>query len=1172
MKKHDFSNKKNIPPWVDLFSHRRKLLRNGIKSATLFILLASGTAIKAQQISLSLQKAPLSKAISEIRKATKYDFVYNEELLKKVGPITVNLKNASLEETLRTLFANQPIAFEIADGIIILQERRAPNTTNSKKKETIKGKIVDEKGNPLAGATIQVKGSNLVTNTDNSGNFELPSEYAESELKISFLGYAPISVSAKYIDRITLTSNSNVIDEVSVVSTGYQSIPKERTTGSFSKIDNKTFTRQVSTDIVSRLKGIAPSLYFDERNGDGRTNLIIRGQSTLFGNAKPLVVIDNFPFEGDIKNINPNDVESITILKDAAAASIWGVRAGNGVIVITTKKGQFDQDLSVNFNSNVTFAGKPDLFYRSSMNPNDIIDLERDLFSKGYYDSSISNTATYPVLSPVIDILLRHRNNEITSDQASNQIDALRNHDLRYELKKYYYRNTANQQYSLNITGGSEKQNFSLSIGYDKNKSSVVGNDFSRYVVSGSQTQRFGKTLELTTSLYYNQNISEIENLLDNVGTSIYPYSRLADDKGNPLAVNRDFRNSFKSAAVSKGLLNWDYVPLEELNLQEIKNKVTGTRLSSGLTYRMVPELSAEVKFQYEYQNTNNRFYRDQNSYFVRNLINRYTSINGTSVNRGIPLGGTLSNTSGDLNSLNGRVQINYNKTWTNHQINAIAGFEAREVRAEATSSLQYGYDPLVGTSGAVNYDNTFVTYPAGSAKIPRGDSNSSTVDRFRSYYINGGYTFLNRYSLTASGRIDQSNLFGVKANQRMVPLWSTGVKWDVDKESFFNSSFFSKLSLRGTFGYNGNLDNTLTAYTTAQLSFSERFVIPAALLQNPPNSDLRWEKTAQMNLGLDFAIKNNLIIGSIEFYRKTGRDLIGQGSIDPTSGFTVYKGNLANMVGKGVDVELTSNNINRTFKWSTNYLFSYTIDEIKDYQIKPTYLQFLSDASLGRNTAMLNPVSGRPLFSVYSYPWAGLDPQTGAPRGYVNGEPSTNYSAITAEIQADPGSNFIYSGPVYAPYFGAIRNTFSYGPLELSFNVTFKFGSYFRRPSINYSSLNQTLSSHADYYLRWQNPGDEQFTNVPALVYPTNAAADSYYANSEVLVEKGDNIRLQDLNVNYVFTRERFKRLPFARIQVYCYGNNLGLLWKANKANIDPDFPTLKPLRSFALGLRLIY
>ncbi|REC62286.1 SusC/RagA family TonB-linked outer membrane protein [Chryseobacterium pennae] len=1172
MKKHDFSNKENIPPWVDGFSHRRKLLRIGIKSTLFFMLLASGTAIKAQQISLSLQKAPLSKAISEIRKATKYDFAYKEELLKKVGPITVNLKNASIEETLRTLFANQPIAYEIADGIIILSERKTTNTPNSKKKETIKGKIVDEKGNPLAGATITIKGSNYVTNSDNDGTFELPSNYAESEIQISFLGYSTMTVSAKYIDRVTLTTNSNVIDEVSVVASGYQSIPKERATGSFSKVDNATFNRQVSTDVISRLKGIAPSILFDERSGSPK--LTIRGQATIFGNDQPLIVVDNFPYEGDINNINPNDIEDIDILKDAAAASIWGVRAGNGVIVIKTKKGRSDQPMNIGFTSNVTIGQKPDLNYIPQIKPTDFIDIEKMLFEKGFYNTIISNTASNSPYSPVVSILNDQKNGLLTEQQANAQIDALRSGDLRRDMSKYLYQQNLKQQYALNLNGGTNKYSYYFSAGFDKNQNSEKGSGFSRVSVNSNQVFRPMEKLEITAGLSYNQNnqsASNVLSMLNNMGNELmYPYARLVDDSGNPTVVIKDHSTVLKQKALSEGLLNWDFVPLEELELQDNKLKQSEIRLNTAIKYTIMPTLSAEARFQYENQQGRRRNFHSQDSYEMRDQINRFTTINNGVMARNIPMGGRLDISNGELSALNGRFQLNFDQKWGKHQVNAIGGFEVRETKANSISSRQYGFDPHVGSSVLVDYLTRFNQYGKGSSSlIPNYDDYSGTIDRMRSYYLNGAYNYDLRYVVSASARIDQSNLFGVKTNQKSVPLWSTGFKWNLNKESFYNLDWLRELSLRSTFGYSGNIDRSTTAYTTARLTRNIDNSLPSADLVSPPNNELRWERNRMFNIGIDFATQNNRLSGNVEFFKRRGNDLIGNGDIDPTTGFSSFRGNLANMDGRGIDVELTSINLqNKNFSWKTTAIFSYAKDVVTKYKRPTTITNFLTDYSVGRVATAYSPVEGRSLFGIYSYPWAGLDPQTGQARGYLEGQPSAEYTKIRQQLAVDPANNLIYNGNALAPYFGALRNSFSYKGIDLSFNITYRFGYYFRRNSINYSALYSSYYGHGDYYNRWQAPGDELKTNVPVVSYPAVLVADQYYLNSEVLVSKGDHIRLQDVNLSYNLHPDILRCLHIKNVRIFGYINNVCMIWKANKVNLDPDFPMAKPIRTIAFGI----
>ena len=1175
MKKHDFSNKECIFPRLDMFSDRRMFQRVGIKSILFFILLCSGTVIKAQQINLTLQKAPLSKAISELRKTTRYDFAYNDDLLRKANPITLNIKNATITEVLSKMFANQPISYEIAEGVIILKERKAANqnsSPSSRKNETIKGRVVDEKGNPLAGATIQVKGTNYTTTSGNTGAFELPDEFSDSELHISYLGYGQIEVAARNAERIVLTTNSNRIEEVSVVASGYQSIPKERATGSFSKVDNATFNRQVSTDVISRLKGIAPSILFDERSGSPK--LTIRGQATIFGNDQPLIVVDNFPYEGDINNINPNDIEDIDILKDAAAASIWGVRAGNGVIVIKTKKGRADQPMNIGFTSNLTIGQKPDLNYIPQIKPTDFIDIEKMLFDKGFYDDVIGNTATNNPYSPVVSILNDQKNGKLTEQQATSQIDALRQYNLRDDMIKYLYRPALKQQYALNFNGGTNKYTYYFSAGFDKNQNSEKGNGFNRITLNSNQVFRPIQNLEISAGISYNQNnqsTSNVVSMQSNMGSSLmYPYARLINENGDPAVVVKDFSTVLKQNAVAQGLLNWDFVPLDELNYQDNKAKQSATRINTALKYTIIPSLSAEARFQYESQIGNTRNYYDQQSYFMRNLINLYTAVNNGAITRNIPLGGMLDNTHTELNSLNGRFQLNFDHKWLKHQLNAIGGFEAREAKVKGNSSRLYGFDPNVGSSINVDYLTQFDLYGnGGQASIPSNNDYTETVDRIRSYYFNGAYNYDLRYVFSASARIDQSNLFGVNTNQKSVPLWSIGGKWNMGKEKFYHLDWLPILSLRSTFGYSGNLDRSITAFTTAMLTSNSINQMPAAYLLNPPNKNLRWEKNAMWNVGMDFATKDNRILGSIEYFGRKGTDLIGNGPIDPTTGFTSFRGNLANMKGRGLDIEINSINLqSKNFVWKTVALFSLAKDKVTKYQKSTTINNFITDNSIYRNASSYSPVAGRALFGVYSYPWAGLDPQNGQARGYLDNQPSSEYSLMTQYLGEDPENNLVYHGTALPTHFGALRNTFNYNGIELSFNITYRFGYYFRRNSISYSSLYSNYYGHGDYYNRWQKPGDELLTNVPVMLYPANNLADKYYLNSEALVNKGDHIRLQDVVLSYDFKNRGLKNIGIKNLKVFAVANNLGILWKSTKADLDPDFPNFKPVRNFSLGL----
>src|SRR5665213_2243367 len=345
--------------------------------------------------------------------------------------------------------------------------------------KTISGKVISASNDlPVEGATITLLHQKTTVSTNSSGIFSITVASSNDVLSISHIGFITkkmaISQNTSSPLMITLQDTSIKLDEV-VVNTGYQNIPKERATGSFVTVNMNEFNDRVAPDVISKLEGITSSLVFFKGVPNRPDEINIRGQSTLFSNTQPLIVVDNFPYDGDISTINPNDVESITVLKDAAAASIWGVRAGNGVIVITTKKGKFNKPMQVSFNSNITIGQKPDLFYDSRfINSADFIDMETFLFNKGFYDKDF-NAASQPPLSPAVDILHRQQLGIISPQEAQAEINTLKGIDVRNDLQKYFYRQSVNEQYSLSLQGGSETASYLLSAGYDNSLGSAVG-------------------------------------------------------------------------------------------------------------------------------------------------------------------------------------------------------------------------------------------------------------------------------------------------------------------------------------------------------------------------------------------------------------------------------------------------------------------------------------------------------------------------------------------------------------------------------------------------------------------------------------------------------------------------------------------------------------------------
>lgn len=1058
--------------------------------------------------------------------------------------------------------------------------------TNPVVGKDINGIIVTEQQEPIDGATVQVKGNPISTITNAEGKFRLKNVPDSATIIISHIAFArkEYKVSGEPEILIILKTKSENLREVKIIySSGYQAIPKERSTGSFILIDNKKINEQVGTNILDRLNGVVGGILFDNTKllTDQRTlNISVRGLSTINGQQDPLIVVDNFPYDGNIGNINPNDVESITILKDATAASIWGTRAGNGVIVITTKKGRLNQPLRVAFNTSVIMNEKPNLFYLQQMKSSDYIDIEKMLFAQGYYDSKLTDPSQ-PAVSPVIEILNNEKNGIITNAEANEKINMLRNKDIRNEYNKYFYQKAFTQQYNINISGGSGNIGYLISGSYDKN----IGN-------LSEQTQRLNfhlensykpvKNLELSLGVIYTSintsNGKPAHGSITVDGRPI-PYLSFADayEKALPVALN--LREEYTSNAGNGKLLDWKYYPLQDYKHFSSKGNSYELLTNIGLQYQVIKGLRGEVRFQYENQSTTNKSLQDIDSYGTRNLINTFSQIDPTSGNvfYAIPVGSILGLTNGKVESYNIRGQLNFNRQLNKSTISGIVGAEARQTQLTNNTNTVYGYDENLLTTSKVDFVNPHPSFINGSLSyIDPGLSFQDKLYRFVSYFANAAYTYNNKYTISGSIRKDATNLFGVKANEKWrPPFWSAGMSWEISEESFYNKILLPYLKMRITYGYSGNVDLSRTAYTVMAYQGSNNYTgFQQGIITQFSNPELRWEKVSQLNIGVDFALQRDILSGSIEYYKKKGIDLFGPSLIDYTSGLgtpTVMK-NVASMVGNGMDFTLKAKYIDNTFKWSTDFLFSYNLSKATNYynSIDQLPASFLVGQGKGNSIGI---IVGKPLYSVISYKWAGLD-NKGDPQGYIDNIPSTNYGAIfNAKGKYKDSANIIYNGSSVPMFFGAIGNTFTFKGVSLFVNISYKLGYYFRKSSLSYDALFKNGIGHSDFSKRWEKEGDEKNTDIPSLRYPNDANRDNFFLLSEANVEKGDHIRLQFINISYTLNGSLIRHSPFNAFQLYANASNLGIIWKANKVGLDPDSPSSIPItKSYAIGLRATF
>ncbi|TDQ79752.1 SusC/RagA family TonB-linked outer membrane protein [Sphingobacterium yanglingense] len=1015
-------------------------------------------------------------------------------------------------------------------------------------------------GKPIEGASVSVDKKH--TRTDKEGRFTISVDKSAGVLTLKHIGYKEQRVAYENTSttlNIALQTGEKQIEEVEVVSTGYQKIPKERATGSFEHINRNLIERTVGKDFLGRLEGVVPGLNFNNQtfsSSQGNKDFSIRGTSTLFGQSQPLVVLDGFPYDGDLNGINPNDIESITVLKDAAAASIWGVRSGNGVIVITSKRGKRNQAPTIGFNTSISRSNKPDLYNSPYfMDARAFIDLEQRLFDVGFYSADIATGYNY--MSPVVQLLASSAS---ASEKESSLADWAKR-DVRKDLSRYFYQSSVQQQYAVDFRTGGSYADHIVSVGYDKGQSPQVGNRDNRFTVGTENTfyPLHGLSLSLgwRSAINNQTNNSSIPDFNQGNGktNTLYPYAQLVGENGAALPIAYRYASGFVKDLSGKLPFDLDYVPLEELNMLDNTGRIRNHRYNVGIEYKTNSGFTVDVKYLREHQLNNRRNHYQEDTFYARDLVYSFASGIGTgNPSYKVPWGGVLQLYGTELVTNRARAQMAYNGYFGKGlRLDALTGVEVSDAVSESTSSTRYGYKEATATQQFVDPTAFFLTNPGGQySKIPFLLGLGKSTDRYISYYFNGAVSYSDRYVASLSARVDKSNLFGVSTNNKAVPLYSLGLLWNMDREEFMQEhSWISNLRLRASYGYNGNIDKTVTGVLTtrnmdgfANIYTGESY----ATIANPGNRNLRWERMRTVNLGLEFALLASRLSGKVEFYDKRGTDLIGDSPLAPSSGLTIYRGNTADIKGQGWDITLSGSLVDReTWRWSTDLIWSVNRDRVVDYKVKQSVNNYMNT---GSGNIYITPLTGYPIYSIFAYEWAGLD-GSGNPQGYLDGEVSSDVKAIIAQTTID---NMHLVGTARPTSFGSWRNNLQWKNLGLSFNIIYKLGYYFRRESISYPSLFSSWAVHSDYDKRWQKPGDELVTDVPAMTLPPYDSNRSlFYRFSTALVDRADHIRLQDVRLSYSFS-PRLNKARTTRVELYALANQIGLIWKANKAGLDPD------------------
>lgn len=993
--------------------------------------------------------------------------------------------------------------------------------------KTIKGLVLDTNNEPLIGVTILVKGTTRGTVTDYDGKFELEVPKG-STLIVSYIGMRSqeIHVSGTNNYQIIMDSDTELLDEVVV--TGYQTLSKERSTGSFAKVNSKALETKRMDNLGSMLEGRVAGYV------DGK----IRGITTMNAVANPLVVIDGFPVENTsmdrsgrttegMPDLNPEDIENVTVLKDAAAVSIYGTRAANGVIVITTKKAKQGK-AEISFSS--TFTMQPYSYFTGNMtDAADVVALERTwaaqnskLLAGGAsaqgVAADIRDNGALP--SKGVDILLDMYSQTIGMDEGNALLNQLAATGYQYydQMSKYTKRNPFYQQYNLRVGKTTERNSFNVSTSYWDNNYEDVNADDRKLGINLNNTLNVTNWLQADLGIYlkYGEENSQYFNPL-NPGFTFLPYDAMVAADGSYLSAPSQNKKERRDLIEQYGLRPEIITPMDELNRQLGKNKIFESRVFGKLKFDFTSWLNYNVMFQYETSDSKLERLRERESYDVVSLLNNFTSegYNGQVVYN-LPEGDILYSNDNTKRSYNFRQQLNFSKRFNDkHDLVWILGQEVRHSKIEYFETSLFGYDPELLTWPAFNEKD--LAYFSGLLGTAQLDHNNTTakrelVNRFVSFYSNASYTFNDRYVLSGSIRWDRSNLWGTSSKYQNKPLWSVGGSWNIDHESFFNIPVIDMLKFRASYGIGGNIGRNTAPYLIAKYYASSIAPGLTGMVLSPPNEDIRWEKTGTFNIGFDFAMFNNRLNGNIDFYNKKSVDLLANINGSPTQGFgyAVLTTNNGAMVNRGLEISLQGDIIRKKeFSWSATLLYSFNKNKVEQISVKaPNY-----DSRLLMPTSY--PTIGKPLFGIYAYEWAGLnaegDPQVYDAKGNITSEDVRDADAIK------------YQGTTVPVHSGSLTNLLQYKNFEFSAMVLFSAGHKIRdpfTPAINMGD-GRIISTNKDIMNRWQKPGDELHTNVPRLLFTNdtenyNSYRSNLYGYSNLFVYNASNIRINNISLAY--------------------------------------------------------
>ena len=1031
-------------------------------------------------------------------------------------------------------------------GEVMAQEKKEKN-----KSIVISGKVTDEEKAPLPGVTVLVKegtkgvGVGTATSMDGRYKIEVPATLKQFTLYFSFVGMKTQAIKYQGQDSINVVMEMDQAQVDEVVVTGYQTLQKRSQAGSITTVKAEDLLLNGTYTLEQALQGKIPGMMVMNRSGltGTRQRVRVRGTSTLLGNADPVWVVDGviqtdtLPFEtNDLNNIdlgsqdmirtfvgsaiswlNPNDIETVTVLKDAASTAIYGTKAANGVIVITTKKGKVGR-MSVSYSGNFSLTPRMTYSKLELMNSKQRVDVSREAYQKGLILDGNQDFG-YTALAKA------YRNREISLSEFRSEAAKLETNNT--DWFDILFRNAFSHNHNVSISGGSEKATYHASFGIARTYNTAIGNDQTQYTGNVSVTASLWERITLSTNL-----AGSVSKTKGFVGTDPFGYASQMN-RAIP-AYNEDGSRFFYKSEENNYLFNVE----NELEYSGNQNVVNSLNASINLRWRITDDLSFNTSASYSNSETNGEsWYTERTNYIAYIRTYNYGEFEAGSEkyeSSPLPNGGEYNNSHNTSLTWSWRNSLDWVKVFNEvHSFTVMLGQEMSSSQNDGFKFQAYGYIPDKG--------KIFVNLPAYTAHEtwdPPVNSKyrvvpvlTETQSNTLSYYATLSYMYDNRYAFNASVRADGNNRFGQDKRERFLPVWAFGFRWNAGYEHWLQGQdILSDFSVRLSYGYQGNVAENVSPDLIATVVEDKTNYDYMLTLKDLPAPDLKWEKTSNLNIGIDWSLFKNKFSGSFEWYWKKTTDLITDLKIPYEHGVDSRPVNNGDMTNTGWDASIGFAPVRtKDFVLSLGFSLSKVKNKVTS-EIEPT--KTWKDATSGN----LNK-NGYPVSSFWAFKFTGLNPEHGGPEFDTEGWD-------TEAGEEDATVWMAYAGKMEPDFTTGLSFSIRYKTFSLSSGLYLSLGNqqFMAPPMTSYTSIPSEYENMSTEWVdRWRNPGDEKYTNVPSLPNKLTSAAkitrrftsgtqetmDPYemYAYSTIRVVDAWYIRCNNISCSYTLPEKFLPR-----------------------------------------------